>query len=790
LDAFVKIHEEINNNSLEYDFRPRFIEYLVKGFLGYRDNEYIFDKKLRDIILLDENDFRVVIIETKRANEDLTDEEWQSQAFGYADETTKYMALTDGYHFILWEIKNGRADKRVDMNFKSIFDSGSYDVKQLDSHQIQELLFLNNLKKDEIWNESKYEEFNEFYGRIDVSTPRGFDRLINVLNQISNNLLKQYTFNAFDIYYKGFQEYELKLSQVQQHEKQNSCDKKILADAANLEVNTHSQYKRYSSFAGFYEWLIFSNRSNMSIAENKEVFCKESIYALMSRLLFIRICEDKDLLKKRISNGGTDIFKQFVDNPEEAYKQVLELSYKNASSIYSHFYEKGNPLDWYYTGDGNLNKCLNRVLWLLNHFNFSKVDKDILGKIYEQYLPRSERRRLGEFYTPDEVIDHILDVIGYVPTEKIEHSNIIDPACGLGGFLVRAARRLIARYAIKFGRSSPDESLYTTNWPTILQRLTPKECEIIIDSVTEHIYGLDINPFAIHITEMNLLFQLIDLYQKAKQENKGFQLGRFKVYRTDSLELPTQNTDILQYSSPTGQMLAQNRNEIIDIKKKKYDFVVGNPPNVKIANWHTPELANYYRKNYSCVTFKNFDLYMLFIELGIKLLKDNGKLSYICSNQFMKGDCGFKLRKFIVENSFINEIVDFKHNPVFDSGTNYSAIIVLSRARCDDVTVTRINRSINRLYASNILERIQQSKISGTRDTDFKTFCIKFSKFQSSDWEVEDEQTIELIKKLKSTYRKVRVFRDWFKEQTIELIKKLKSTYRKVRVFRDWFKDR
>ena len=87
---------------------------------------------------------------------------------------------------------------------------------------------------------------------------------------------------------------------------------------------------------------------------------------------------------------------------------------------------------------------------------------------------------------------------------------------------------------------------------------------------------------------MNLLFQLIDLYQKAKQGNKEFQLGRFKVYRIDSLELPSQNTDMLQYSSPTGQMLAQDRNEITDIKRKKYDFVVGNPPYVKIAEWHEP----------------------------------------------------------------------------------------------------------------------------------------------------------------------------------------------------------
>ena len=188
-------------------------------------------------------------------------------------------------------------------------------------HEVQQLLFLNNLKKDEIWNESKYEEFNEYYGKIDISESKGFIKLIDILNHISNNLLKQYTFNAFDIYYKGWQEYKLKLSQVEQLEKQNSSNKKMLTEKTALKLKIHSQYKRYSSFAGFDEWLIFSNRNNLSLDENKEVFCKESIYALLNRLLFIRICEDKDLLKKRISNGGIENFMEFVDNPDEAYKQ-------------------------------------------------------------------------------------------------------------------------------------------------------------------------------------------------------------------------------------------------------------------------------------------------------------------------------------------------------------------------------------------------------------------------------------------------------------------------------------
>lgn len=70
---------------------------------------------------------------------------------------------------------------------------------------------------------------------------------------------------------------------------------------------------------------------------------------------------------------------------------------------------------------------------------------------------------------------------------------------------------------------------------------------------------------------------------------------------------------------------------------------------------------------------------MVFIELGVRLLKDDGIMSYICSNQFMTRDYGTVLRQYLVDNAGIQEILDFKDNQVFDSATNYAAILVFPR---------------------------------------------------------------------------------------------------------------
>src|SRR3989338_2028161 len=104
LRGFRKIYGEINIDTLEHDFSPRFVEHFVKEVLGYQGNEYIFERGRTDITLLDENRRRLVVIETKRPNEGLSAEKWQTQAGKYADASTLYVGLTNGFRFLVWQV--------------------------------------------------------------------------------------------------------------------------------------------------------------------------------------------------------------------------------------------------------------------------------------------------------------------------------------------------------------------------------------------------------------------------------------------------------------------------------------------------------------------------------------------------------------------------------------------------------------------------------------------------------------------------------------------------------------
>jgi len=747
LSAFRSIDSEITEDSVEHDFSPRLVKYFIEGVLDYHGSEYAYERGRTDVTLLDENKNRAVVIETKRPREDLSAERWQHQAGKYADATTRYVGLTNGYRFLLWEVRDGKRLLKADIDFRALIKAKRVSEEKLSPAEVAQILALESLKKEEIWNAEKYGNFDEYYAKIDISEDAGFERLIDRLNYIANDLLRQYTYDAFDEYYAGYEQYRREIGEIQTIKRENN-NRKSAAEIAKFELKTEGKYAKYASFKGFHIWKAVSDRESKEDDENKQVFCKESIYVLLSRLLFIRFCEDRGLLKKKISNGGIERLREELEEPltgsSNIYKSVLQLAYGGAKNIYYHFYEKNNPLDWYETGDGELDRVLNKVLWTLNQFDFSKGDREVVGKIYEKYLPKDERKKLGEFYTPDAVIDYILDAAEYVPSKAIDGKDLIDPACGSGGFLVRAARRLIARYAVKFEKATPKEALDSRRWENVYVRLSPSECEEIVRGVATHVHGFDINPFAVSISEMNLLFQIIDLYIKAVKGNPRFQVPRFQVYQTDSLELPTDQTSLVGYQSPTGKSLAQDRVAIDDLKKKKYDFVVGNPPYVRTHEQENEKA--YLKENYAEVMEGQADIFIPFIKRGFDFLKENGKISYIVSNKLLSNDYATKTRRFILEKSILEQVVDSSEIRWFEASV-YPIIFVIRRTSPSDEPI--------------LFGRVRNEEQLSTKKIDFVEIRPSqiLGLYNSVIPAVESEKELRIIKKISENELILKVFR-------------------------------
>jgi hypothetical protein len=122
LGSFRSIIREISKGAAEHDVRYRFVKYFVEGALGYESRYIKWEKKRADLTIVDEDDFPVIKIETKRPSENIERPQYEEQAFKYEEETTRYIGLTNFLRFKLWEIQREGSKLRVNLDFSKILE--------------------------------------------------------------------------------------------------------------------------------------------------------------------------------------------------------------------------------------------------------------------------------------------------------------------------------------------------------------------------------------------------------------------------------------------------------------------------------------------------------------------------------------------------------------------------------------------------------------------------------------------------------------------------------------------
>ena len=130
--------------------------------------------------------------------------------------------------------------------------------------------------------------------------------------------------------------------------------------------------------------------------------------------------------------------------------------------------------------------------------------------------------------------------------------------------------------------------------------------------------------------------------------------------------------------------------EIFKGENPGFDIVIGNPPYVLLQNMNCSEDTKKYLETTYEVSQYKIDLYHLFYEKGIKLLKNNGILGYITPNTFLMNIHLSKLRNFILNETCIKQIV-LNNNEVFKAAKVDTLICILKKEPENSV---RINNSI------------------------------------------------------------------------------------------------
>jgi hypothetical protein len=259
----------------------------------------------------------------------------------------------------------------------------------------------------------------------------------------------------------------------------------------------------------------------------------------------------------------------------------------------------------------------------------------------------------GCYYTPNQLTNYTLRIAGLLDEPDLIGKRFLDPASGRGNFLLSINDILI----------------------TSLQQkgISPGE---IVRIVCQSLYGFDINPKDVKITKKKLYKRLADLISQARRSEKDFVMPRFHIYATDSLDVHDFNDS--------------DSFEIIDNIKRRtgnfidgFDYIVGNPPYIRIRYLPRDKVTKY-KKNFS-LAYGNFNTYVLFFELGLRLLSKHGVLAFISPDRFLCSVYGEKL-KILMGNQFILSHLSLLDKTSFPYNISANLVISVIRHSADGQT--------------------------------------------------------------------------------------------------------
>ncbi len=215
------------------------------------------------------------------------------------------------------------------------------------------------------------------------------------------------------------------------------------------------------------------------------------------------------------------------------------------------------------------------------------------GGWYEQQLGRDERRRRGHYSTPPELVARMFEWVGYCIDADLEHLALLDPACGVGNFLVGAAQTLLAH-----GRAR--------RWPAART----------LAALQANLWGLETDPAACALAEMRLRALARSLAPR--------QTLHFHLHQADALALPA---------------------------TQRFQLVIGNPPYLA-SRAH--DLQSY-QQGY--LTNGQRDAYLLFAEQACRFVASDGWLGLVLPDPMLARGNAAGARRLLLESFTVKRLL-------------------------------------------------------------------------------------------------------------------------------------
>lgn len=308
-------------------------------------------------------------------------------------------------------------------------------------------------------------------------------------------------------------------------------------------------------------------------------------------------------------------------------------------------------------------------------------------------LPRPlADRGPGVVYTNDWVVDLMLDLVGYTSDRDLGAGRIVEPGCGDGAFLRRIIPRLLES-AAAHGRP--------------------------VDTLVAAVRGYELDPDTASSAHDTVVRVLRD---GGVPTDTAERLAAAWVLRADFL---------------------------LDTPQEKADWVVGNPPYVRVEE-STPETYTLYRDRWTTMSGRA-DIYIGFFEAGLSLLTDDGRLCFICADRWMHNQYGAGLRRHIIDEYALRVLLEVHDADVFDVPVAaYPAITLIERASHSSTVLATANEHFDSTAADRFTEWLAREERPPHQDRAFSSSVLDGQFSADGSWPSGPPERLQMIAALEA----------------------------------------
>ncbi|MGC9964011.1 MAG: Eco57I restriction-modification methylase domain-containing protein [Syntrophobacteraceae bacterium] len=324
----------------------------------------------------------------------------------------------------------------------------------------------------------------------------------------------------------------------------------------------------------------------------------------------------------------------------------------------------------------------------LNLFNSSRISAAV-----EVLATQGGIEARGAIFTRVEVVDFILDLVGYTEDQPLYHKRLLEPSFGGGDFLLPVVGRLLNTW-----RASK-------------------------------------NGYSV-VEELGDSLRAVELHRETFAATRGAVIERIK-----------QEGIAAKSAIALADRWVMQGDFLLEPPEGQFDFVVGNPPYVR-QELIPPLLLAEYRNRYATM-YDRADLYIPFIERSLSMLAEGGSLGFICADRWMKNRYGGPLRSLVAKKFHFKIYVDMVDTPAFHKEViAYPAITIISREK---PSATRIAHrpSIDRATLVRLAEELRANKVpkesGAVREMPHVTNGAE-------PWLLESPDQLALIRRLEQQY--------------------------------------